>query len=60
MSELALSIILSGWRCPPVECAEVFIDGTYSILCMDGEIFQPLTGPFDHCVRVDIDSDTTT
>ena len=59
MSELALSIILSGWRCPPVECAEIFIDGSYSILCVDGRILPPMTGPFDKCARVDLDSETT-
>ena len=57
MSEIAIMLILSGWHCPPVECAEVFIDDVYSILCVEGREYEPLTGPYSSCVRIDIAQD---
>lgn len=55
MNEIALMLLMSGWRCPPVPFAEVFYNGEYVILCVDGEPYPPVTGPFDRCERVDVE-----
>ena len=60
MSELALTLILSGWKCPPIECAEVYINDVYSIACIDGRAYEPITMPGPACVRMDIESDSAT
>lgn len=54
MSELALALLLAGWHCPPVECAEIFIDDVYSLVCINGKAHDPITGPFDRCIRIDV------
>lgn len=54
MSELALSLLLSGWRCPPVECAEIYVDNIYSLVCVAGTPYEPVTLPADSCIRIDL------
>ena len=60
MTELALALLLSGWRCPPVECAEIYINTVYSLVCIDGREYEPITGPYDRCIRIDLVLDSST
>lgn len=57
MSEIALSLLLSGFVCPQIESAEIYYNGEYVICCSNGEPFPPVTMCGDRCVRVDVDSD---
>lgn len=57
MSEIALSLLLNGFVCPPVESAEVFYNGEYVICCSNGEPFPPVTMCGDRTERIDIGSD---
>lgn len=57
MSEIALSLLLSGFLCPPIPCAEIMHDNELIMCCIDGHAYAPVTMCGDRCVRVDVDSD---
>lgn len=57
MSELALSLLLSGFVCPPIPCAEIMHDNELIMCCVNGQAYEPVTMCGDRCVRVDVDSD---
>ena len=57
MSELALSLLLNGFLCPPIPCAEIMHDDKLIMCCVNGQAYEPVTMCGDRCVRVDVDSD---
>lgn len=60
MSEIALSLLLSGFVCPPVESSEIYYNGEYVMCCVNGEPFLPVTMCGDRTERIDLDPDELT
>lgn len=57
MNSLVLALTISGFVCPPLSCAEVFVNGEYVICCYDGHALEPVSLCGDGCIRVDLDSE---
>lgn len=57
MPEIALSLLLNGFVCPPLPCAEIMYDNELIMCCVNGQAYEPVTMCGDGCVRVDVDSD---
>lgn len=55
MPEIALSLLLNGFVCAPVPCAEIMYDNELIMCCVDGRPLEPATMCGDRCERVDID-----
>ena len=54
VSDIAITLLLSGWHCSSVPFTKVYYDDEYIILRVDGEPHEPVTGLFDLDVRIDI------
>lgn len=58
MISVFLSLTLSGgFACPPLPCAEIFVDGEYVLCCYDGHALEPATLCGDGCARIELDSE---
>lgn len=55
MNSLILALLTSGFVCPPVPCALVFLDGEYIACCYEGHALEPVSLCGDGCIRVDLD-----
>jgi hypothetical protein len=52
MSEIALTLLLSGWQCPPLPCAEVWYGEELVLVCLEGKPHAPITLPSDVCREI--------
>jgi hypothetical protein len=57
MISVLLSLTISGFVCPPVPCATIFVEGDYVLCCYDGRAIEPVTLCGDGCIRIELDSD---
>ena len=56
MAALLFSLYLSRFECPHTGNYEIFVGDTMVLVCLDGDAIEPVTGPFDNCTRIDLDS----
>lgn len=54
MNSIILALTISGFVCPSVSCAEIFVCGEYIACCYEGRALEPVAMCGDNCIRIDL------